>query len=285
MASLRDIRRRIRSVENTKQITRAMEMVSAAKLRRAQSRVVAARPYAAKLQEILENLAGVARNLHHPLFEPRTEEKEVALILVTASKGLCGNYNSALIRRAEVFLRERPHGSVKLITVGRRGHDYFARRGYPIISYYPDVNDFVTFGPASHVAGAAIRHFVAGEVDAVYLLYTRFISAMTRAIALEKFLNIEPPEAAGGPALDYIFEPDPESILNVLPERYAAVKLMTAFMEASASEHGARMIAMGSASRNASELIGDLVLQRNRARQAAITKEISEIVGGAEALK
>ena len=286
MATLADIRRRIRSVENTKQITRAMEMVSAAKLRRAQSRVIAARPYAAKLQEILENLAGVARNMNHPLFEPRPEERTVALILVTASKGLCGSYNSALIRRAEAFLRDRPQGSVKLICVGRRGHDYFARRGYPILAYFPDVNDFVTFGPASRVAADAIRYYVNGDVDQVYLLYTRFISAMSRSLSLEKFLNIEPPEArAEGSALDYIFEPDPESILDVLPERYAAIKLMTAFMESSASEHGARMIAMGSASRNATELIDDLVLARNRARQAAITKEISEIVGGAEALK
>jgi F-type H+-transporting ATPase subunit gamma len=283
VATLRDIKRRIRSVENTKQITRAMEMVSAAKLRRAQSRVVAARPYAAKLQEILENLAGVARNLNHPLFEQRPEDT-VALILVTAPKGLCGNYNSSLIRRAEVFLRERPKGSVKLICVGRRGHDYFARRGYPIAAYYPDVNDFVSFGPASKVAAEAIRLFLSGEVSAVYLLYTRFISAMSRALSLEKFLSIEPPEGNEA-ARDYIFEPNPEAILSVLPERYAAIKLMTAFMESAASEHGARMIAMGSASRNATELIGDLVLMRNRARQAAITKEISEIVGGAEALK
>src|SRR5512140_1779672 len=241
MATLRDIRRRIRSVENTEQITRAMEMVSAAKLRRAQSRVTAARPYAAKLQEILENLAGVARDLSHPLFASRPEEK-VALILVTASKGLCGNYNSVLIRRAEAFLKEKPKGSVQLIAMGRRGHDYFARRGYPIASYYPDVNDFVSFEPASRVAGDAVRRYVSGEVDAVYILYTRFISAMSRAASLEKFLSIEPPEGNVA-ARDYIFEPDPESILKVLPERYAAIRLMTAFMEASASEQGARMIA------------------------------------------
>jgi F-type H+-transporting ATPase subunit gamma len=283
MATLRDIRRRIRSVENTKQITRAMEMVSAAKLRRAQGRVTAARPYGAKLQEILENLSGVARGLNHPLFEARPEGK-IGLILVTASKGLCGSYNSALMRRAEAFLRERPPGSVKLLCVGRRGHDYFRRRNHPIMAYYPDVNDLVTFAPASKVAGEAIHAYLTGELDAVYVLYTRFISAMSRAISLEKLLNIEPPEGRET-AGDYIFEPSPAAILSVLPERYATTKLMTAFMEASASEHGARMIAMGSASRNARELIDSLVLTRNRVRQAAITKEISEIVGGAEALK
>jgi F-type H+-transporting ATPase subunit gamma len=283
MATLRDIRRRIRSVENTQQITRAMEMVSAAKLRRAQARVIAARPYGAKLQEILENLSAVAKTLHHPLFEPRPEKK-VGLILITGSKGLCGAYNANLIRRAEAFLKERPEGSVQLYCAGRRGNDYFKRRGHTIPVYCPDVNDLVTFGAASRVATEVIHQYKNGAVDAVYILYTRFISAMSRAISLEKFLNIEPPsgrETAG----DYIFEPDPKSILGVLPERYAAIKLMTAFMESCASEHGARMIAMGSASRNATDLISTLILARNRARQAAITKEIAEIVGGAEALK
>ncbi len=283
MATLRDIRRRIRSVENTKQITRAMEMVSAAKLRRAQQRVTAARPYGAKLQEILENLAGVARNLSHPLFEARAENK-VALILVTGSKGLCGSYNALVIRRAEAFLRERPADSVTLICIGRRGYDHFRRRGNTAAIYYPDVNDLVQFGTASRVSSDVIRMYLDGQVDSVYLLYTRFISALSRSLTLEKFLNIEPPEGRES-AGDYIFEPDPEAILSVLPERYATIKLMTAFMEASASEHGARMISMGAASRNATELIEKLVLVRNRARQAAITKELAEIVGGAEALK
>lgn len=283
MATLQEIRRRIRSVENTKQITRAMEMVSAAKLRRAQQRVTAARPYGAKLQEILENLAGVARNLSHPLFEVR-EEKKVALIVVTGSKGLCGSYNSLVIRRAEAFLRERAEGTVTLICIGRRGYDHFRRRGLTARIYYPDVNDVATFGTASKVGADVINMYLGGEIDAVYLLYTRFISALSRSIALEKFLNIEPPEGRES-AGDYIFEPDPEAILSVLPERYATIKLMTAFMEASASEHGARMISMGSASKNATELIEALVLVRNRARQAAITKELAEIVGGAEALK
>jgi F-type H+-transporting ATPase subunit gamma len=283
MPSLQDIRRRIRSVESTSQITRAMEMVAASKLRRAQARVVAARPFAAKLQEILENLSWVAQSLHHPLFEAR-EERTVGLIVVTGAKGLCGSYNSALIRRAEAFIAERPAGSVKLICVGRRGSDYFGRRGHAIMSGYPDVNDLVTYTPAGHVANDVIRHFRSGEVDAVYLLYTRFISALSRSLKLEKFLNIEPPPGRDT-TKEYIFEPDAAGVLNVLPWRYATTKLMAAFMESAASEHGARMVAMGSATQNAGEMIDDLVLVRNRARQATITKEIAELVGGAEALK
>ena len=283
MATLADIKRRIRSVQNTQQITGAMEMVSAAKLRRAQTRVTAARPYAAKLAEIMGNLAGAASGLSHPLFEPRNVKIE-ALVVVTAGKGLCGNYNSALIRRAEAWLKGKSKESVRLFCVGRRGHDYFAKRGWTMAGYWPDVNDLVGAEPAGRVASAVIRAYRNGEVDSVHLLYTRFINAMSRNISLEKLLNIEPP-AERAVASNYIFEPDPGAILNVLPERYVATQVLAAFLESAASEHGARMIAMGSASRNASELIDALVLKRNRARQAAITKEIAEIVGGAEALK
>jgi F-type H+-transporting ATPase subunit gamma len=283
MATLQDIKRRLRSVENTKQITGAMEMVSAAKLRRAQTRVTAARPYAAKLAEIMENLAGVASGLAHPLFEARAE-KTVGLIVVTGSKGLCGSYNSAVIRRAEAWLKGRSKESVRLYCVGRRGNDYFAKRGWTIVGYWPDVNDLSGAESSGRVASAVIKSYLNNEVDAVYLLYTRFINAMSRAITLDKLLNIEPP-AERATSGNYIFEPDPAAILGVLPERYVATRLLAAFLESAASEHGARMIAMGSASRNATELISALVLQRNRARQAAITKEIAEIVGGAEALK
>lgn len=283
MATLQDIKRRLRSVENTKQITGAMEMVSAAKLRRAQTRVTAARPYAAKLSEIMENLSGVASGLAHPLFESRPE-KTIGLVLVTASKGLCGSYNSQLIRRAEAWLKTQSKENVRLYCVGRRGHDYFLKRGWTIAGYWPDVNELSGAEAAGRVALAVIRAYRNGEVDAVHLLYARFINAMTRTITLDKLLNIEPPaeRAVSG---NYIFEPDPGAILGVLPERYIATRLLAAFLESAASEHGARMVAMGSASRNATDLIAALILQRNRARQAAITKELAEIVGGAEALK
>lgn len=283
MPTLSDIKRRIRSVKNTQQITSAMEMVSAAKLRRAQSRVQAARPYGAKLQQILENLAGVARDLEHPLFENRSETN-VLLVIVTGSKGLCGGYNSAVIKQAELFMRARPAGSVKLYCVGRRGHDYFARRGVPIVTQITDVNDLTNAQAVRRVAGDIVQMFLTRQTDAVYLLYTRFISALTRDVVVEKFLNIEPP-AGHAVAGNYIFEPSPEQIFEILPARYVANRLLTAFLESSASEHGARMTAMGSASRNASDMISSLTLIGNRARQAAITKEISEIVGGAEALK
>lgn len=283
MPTLSDIKRRIRSVKNTQQITSAMEMVSAAKLRRAQSRVQAARPYGARLQQILENLAGVARDLNHPLFQARPE-KNVVLVLVTGSKGLCGGYNSTVIKQADQFIKSRPAGTVKLYCVGRRGNEYFARRRMPIVASISDVNDLVSAAAARRVAGEVVEMFLSGEIDGVYLLYTQFVSALTRNVVLEKFLNIEPPTGTKVSG-DYIFEPSPEEIFQVLPERYVANRLLTAFLESSASEHGARMTAMGSASRNASDMIGSLTLLSNRARQAAITKEISEIVGGAEALK
>lgn len=283
MATLRDIKRRIRSVENTKQITSAMEMVSSAKLRRAQQRVLAARPYAAKLHEIMENLAGVASRLSHPLFEQRPV-KTVGLALITASKGLCGSYNSMVIRRAEQFLKDYPKEQVRLFIVGRRGYEYFTRRGYRVLGYHHDVNDLVTFSRSQRAASILVKAFREGEVDVIYQLYTRFINAMSRSIHLGQLLPIEPPPGRES-ARPYIFEPDPATILGVLPDRSLATQVLSAFLESAASEHGARMVAMGSASRNASELIDALVLQRNRARQAAITKELAEIVGGAEALK
>lgn len=283
MATIQDIKRRLRSVENTKKITRAMEMVSAAKLRRAQVRVTAARPYAAKLSEIMENLSGVASGLSHPLFESRPE-KTIGLVLVTASKGLCGSYNSQLIRRADAWLKTQSKENVRLYCVGRRGHDFFQKRGWNIAGYWPDVNELSGAESAGRVANAVIRAYRNGDVDTVHFLYARFVNAMTRTVTLERLLNIEPPaeRAVSG---NYIFEPDPGAILGVLPERYIATRLLAAFLESAASEHGSRMVAMGSASRNATDLISALILQRNRARQAAITKELAEIVGGAEALK
>jgi F-type H+-transporting ATPase subunit gamma len=283
MASLRDIKRRIRSVQNTQQITKAMEMVSAAKLRRAQSRLEAARPYGHKMKEMLENLAAVAAEVHHPLFEKRPVERR-ALVVVTADKGLAGSYNAAVIRRAEAYLRSEEGPKTVLITIGRKGREYFRRREYPIIQHYQEMGDQIDMLKAQAVGRAIMNTFLEGEVDEVLVLGTRFISAMSRALTLETFVPIEPPAGKKEP-VDYIFEPDAESIFAALLPRYVTNRMLMLLLEASASEHGARMIAMGSASRNAKEMIEKLTLERNRARQAAITKEIAEIVGGAEALK
>jgi F-type H+-transporting ATPase subunit gamma len=283
MASLRDIRRRIRSVQNTQQITKAMEMVSAAKLRRAQARLEAARPYGAKIKETLENLAAVAADVHHPLFEKRAVKRR-AVVLITSDKGLAGSYNANVIRRAEAYLRSEEGEKTSLITIGRRGGDYFRRRQWPVLKHYQEIGDQVDITRSQALSREIIETFTSGEVDEILTLGTRFISAMSRALKLEPFLPIEPPAGKKEP-VDYIFEPSAAAIFASLVPRYVANRMVMLLLEASASEHGARMIAMGSASRNAKDMIEDLTLIRNRVRQAAITKEISEIVGGAEALR
>jgi len=283
MASLRDIRRRIRSVQNTQQITKAMEMVSAAKLRRAQTRLEEARPYAAKLKEVLENLAAVAAQVNHPLFEKRPIEKR-ALVVVTSDKGLAGALNTNVIRRAEAYLKSPEGERTQLITIGRKGGDYFRRRRARVLAHYQEMGDLVNYQKAESASRDIVKLFLDHEVDEILVLGTRFISAMSRAVELSTFLPIEPPEGKKDPE-NYIFEPSAEAIFESLIPRYVTNRLVITLLEASASEHGARMIAMGSASRNAKDMISDLTLIRNRVRQAQITKEIAEIVGGAEALK
>jgi F-type H+-transporting ATPase subunit gamma len=283
MASLRDIRRRIRSVQNTQQITKAMEMVAAAKLRRAQTRLEAARPYGHHMKEMLENLSAAAADLNHPLFETRPVQNR-ALVLVTSDKGLAGSYNAQTIRRAEAYLKSEEGKGTSLITIGRKGGEYFRRRDVQILRHYQELGDQIDFAKAQSLSHDIIDLFLDGTVDEIQVLGTRFISAMSRSIVLETYLPIEPP-AGKTDAVNYIFEPDPAAIFETLLPRVVANRMLMYLLEASASEHGARMVAMGSASKNAKEMIGKLTLVMNRARQAAITKEISEIVGGAEALK
>src|SRR5258706_1866916 len=285
MSSLRALRRRIKSVQNTQQITKAMEMVAAAKLRRAQGRATAARPYAARISAMLASLAGAAAELDHPLFKAR-EVRRTALVLVTADRGLCGGYNSALIRAAEQRLRAAAPGSIQLVLVGRKGRDYFRRRKYPVLATYTRVPAEASLVFARTLTQDLIGRFTAGEVDQVDLMFTEFISALRRTVRVHTFL---PVGAAGGAAATAgdvtIFEPDAETIFAELLPRYATARLFASLADALASEHGARMIAMGAARKNAGELIDLLVLRRNRVRQATITKELLEIVGGAEALR
>jgi len=282
MPSLRDIKRRIRSVENTKQITRAMQMVAAAKLRRAQQRVEAARPYAEKMQAMLESLAAAASGLNHPLFEVR-EVNRRALVLMTSDRGLCGSYNTNLIRRATTFLAEEGQGAPLLIPVGKRGHDWFKRRPWAIGDVYSDWHGNLDFERVKQLTRYLLELFESGEVDQIHLLYTQFVSTVSYRVTLEQFLPIVPPEGAEANE-EFIFEPSPEVIFERLLPAYALTKVQTAMAEALASEHGARMFAMSNATKNAEEMIETLTLVRNKARQAVITKEMLEIVGGAEAL-
>ena len=290
MATLRDIKRRIRSVKNTQQITKAMELVAAAKLRRAQVRAVQARPYAEGMQEILMNLAGALSAQGHPLVEKRPV-KNRALFVYASNRGFAGSYNTSVIRFVEQRLKSEEGPELKLVLLGRKPVEYFRRRGYPILETYPDLPDQASQEVAYRVTERAIERFRSGDVDAVDLVYTRFVSAMTRVVVRAPFLPIGVDDAKKGDdakekvTRDYIFEPSAAALVGRLLPRYATMRVLSAFAEAYASEHSARMLAMGAARKNAGELIDSLVLTRNRLRQASITKEISEIVGGAEALK
>jgi F-type H+-transporting ATPase subunit gamma len=288
MATLKAIRKRISSVRNTQQITKAMKMVSAAKLRRAQDAAVSARPYAEKMTELLRNVAARVSGAAHPLLEAR-EEKKIDLVLFTSDRGLCGGYNANLIRAAEAFVRQ--HGgarAIELTLVGRKGGDYFRRRRATIAGRYTDILAQAPDELAAGIAQKLIGRFIAGETDAVYLLYSRFRSALSQVPTLEKLLPValaENSEAEARQETEYLYEPGVQQLLASLLPRVTGVAVQRALLEATASEHGARMTAMESASGNAAKMIGSLTLQMNRARQASITRELMEIVGTAEALK
>ena len=285
MASLKDLRRRIRATQSMQQIFKAMEMVAAAKLRRAQQRAQASTPYAAKISEMLANLAGAAAELDLPLFRQR-EVRVTVLVVVTSDRGFAGAYNTNILRAAEQRLRAMPAGSLQLVTVGRKGRDYMKRRGYPVLAAYADLPGEASFELARTLTADLSARFVGGEVDRIEVMYSHFVSALTRRVTTEVFLPVGV-GTAGTVAQDRgtIFEPDAESLFSELLPRYTSAKLYAAMADALASEHSARMVAMGSARKNAGELVDSLTLTRNRLRQAAITREIAELVGGAEALK
>ncbi len=290
MPNLKDLRRRIRATKSMQQIFKAMEMVAAAKLRRAQARATAASPYAAKITEMLDNLAGAASELEHPLFKVR-EVKKTALVLITSDRGFAGAYNATILRAAEAKLRAAAPGSIVVVVVGRKGRDYLKRRGYPILSAHTELPGEASLDLAKRLTEELIERFTSGEVDRIELMFTHFVSALARKTQIEVFLPVGGGAAPGSTAAasaagsGTIFEPDAETIFAELLPRYTTAKLYSAMADALASEHAARMIAMGAARKNAGELVDSLTLTRNRLRQAAITKEIAELVGGAEALK
>jgi F-type H+-transporting ATPase subunit gamma len=286
MPSLIDIRRRVRSVKNTQQITKAMKMVSAAKLRRAQEKAVAARPYAKMLQQILANVAEAAANAGdgepNPLLVVRPEKK-ILLVVVTADGGLAGGFNSNLIKLAERFAKDKNAGDLSFELIGRKGRDYFKRRYQNISGEHLDVFRNVKFEQAEKIADAIIERFSKGDIDAVYLFVNEFKSVMSSNIAQTRLLPIEVPKSAG--PVDYIYEQPPEEILGSLLPRYLKVQIYGALLESAAAYLAARMTAMDAATRNADDVIDKLTLYMNRVRQASITNEIIEVVSGAAALE
>ena len=286
MANILDLRRRIRSVRNTQQITRAMKMVAAARLRRAQDRVVNARPYASEIRTLLQSAAArlePAEEPVHPLLEVRPERKTL-LVVVTADRGLCGAFNANLVRAAQTYLDERAGRAVSILAVGRKGRDYFRRRGGPIVAEHVDVFSRLDFGRAREIAGQIIELYTRGEVDAVDFLYNEFKSILTQRLTVERQLPIPPIEVPAGEALiEYIYEQPPVEVFRQLLPRYVEAQVYRTLLESQAAELAARMTAMDAATRNAGDMIDSLTLNMNRVRQAAITKEIIEIVSGASA--
>ena len=290
MPSLKDIKKRIGTVKNTQQITKAMKMVSAAKLRRAQDAVVAARPYADKMHDVLSSLALREDADSHPLLAKRSKNKAL-VVLVTGDRGLCGGFNTNISKAAERFIRQNKEGfeGYELMIIGRKGNDYLKRRhGMEIIKVHEHLvgTGQVTYPTGALLGQEIIDLYNSDEYDAVYLIYNAFQSAMTQVQTVTQLLPIEPREVPEGAYVsEYLYEPSIGEVLGQLLPKHIEVQIFRALLESTASEHGARMTAMDSASKNASEMIGKLTLQYNRARQAAITKELMEIISGAESIK
>ncbi|HWR82209.1 MAG TPA: ATP synthase F1 subunit gamma [Candidatus Deferrimicrobium sp.] len=287
MATLRAVRKRIRTVRSTRRITKAMEMVAAAKLRRAQQRVEQARPYAKKMDEMLSHLAaGATEQVVHPFFETRPVRKRT-LVIFTSDRGLCGSFNSNIIRRATLWTEENRSSEMELVIIGKKGNDIFRRRPAPIVGYWGHWGGVPDFERARQVVGLLTERFVSGQTDEISLLFTRFLSLVRYRVTCERYLPVVRPEAVDetGLSRDYIFEPSPDRIYAALMPGYATTKLVTALVESFASEHGSRMTAMNAATKNAGEMIDHLTLQYNKARQTQITKELLEVVAGAEALR
>jgi F-type H+-transporting ATPase subunit gamma len=289
MASLLDIRRRIRAVKSTQQITKAMKMVAASKLRRAQERIQHARPYAIQMERVLESLATRVDPAAHPLLDQRETPRaggKVLLFVITADRGLCGSFNTNVVKAAGTFITENPGRQVALGLVGRRGRDFFGRRGFEVM--YERVNLFahLRFEEAQAIAKRASDAFTGGEVDRVLLVYNEFRSVLQQRIAVEQLLPIarmdHTPEAPGAPVVDYLYEPAPEELFAHLIPSHVEVQVYRALLESNAAFFAAQMTAMDAATRNSGEMIDNLTLYMNKVRQAAITREIIEVVSGAQ---
>jgi F-type H+-transporting ATPase subunit gamma len=292
MPSLIDIRRRVRAVKSTQQITKAMKMIAAARLRRAQDRIVNARPFAQQMSRVLNSLASRVDPSAHPLLAQPVDAPDVPalVIVITADRGLAGSFNTNVIKATNGFVREHPHLPITLALIGRKGREFFRRRNFTVRHEAMGIFAKLSLDDAQNIAKVAVDDFVAGKVSSVYLIYNEFKSVMVQRVAIEKLLPIprlEPDQAPGeskGPQVDYLYEPEPVKILADLIPRHIDVQVYRALMESAAAEHAARMTAMDTATRNASEMIDQLTLYMNKVRQAAITREIIEVVSGAQAL-
>lgn len=294
MPTLRDIRRRISGVSNTSKITQAMKMVSAAKLRRAQEAILSARPYVLKLEDMLSNLvAAIGEDYSHPLIEQRKEIKSIAVIVISSDRGLCGSFNSNLLRTVSLFInndlaKDYPGAAVTLLTVGKKSISYFDKEKYPIIAKFPDVFAQLNFVQARQIVDMARSGFTSGKFDKVFIYYNEFVNVVRQQPKVLTLLPIQPKkeEKTGiHSSVDYIFEPEKVAILDELMPKLVNIQLWRTMLESAAAEQAARMMAMDNATLNAKEIIKHLELVFNKKRQELITKEMLEIVGGADALK
>ncbi|GGJ10964.1 ATP synthase gamma chain [Alicyclobacillus cellulosilyticus] len=280
----RDIRRRIKSVRNTAQITKAMEMVAAAKLRRVQEAVQHSKPYLARMQEMLAHIAGSAHWVKHPLLAQRPVRR-TGYLVITADRGLAGAYNAQVIRTALQEFRHKDKSTYTIFAAGRRGRDFFQRHGYPLAGEITGLPDSPTYASVRPLAEAIVRGYAEEQFDELYLIYNEFVNAVTQRPVVKKVLPLSDVSGETRSRTQFLFEPDAETVLKSLLPRYAETLVYQAVLDAKASEHGARMTAMGNATDAAEEMIESLTLSLNRARQAAITTQIVEVVSGAEALK
>ena len=285
MATLRQIRRRIGSIQSIQQVTRAMYLVAAARVRRAQENLLAARPYAREMNGLLCHLASRVDRSLHPLLAERPVRK-ACLVVVTSDRGLCGGFNSALIRQSTAQIEGYGETPYDLVCVGRKGRDFFQKRDYPVEREWIGVCDSLSLSDASAVADDVVRRFAEGEVDRVEVVYNEFKSVIQQDVIVEQLLPIAAEEPEGDPLfVDYLYEPDPAELLSLIVPRHVHFQVWRILLESNAAEQGARMTAMDNATKNAGELIDDLTLDLNKARQTAITTELMDIVGGAEALE
>ncbi|BDU50014.1 ATP synthase F1 subunit gamma [Haliovirga abyssi] len=281
--NIREIKQRIKSVKNTHQITKAMEMVSSAKFKKYNKFVLDSRPYSENLENILAHIAAGVENEHHPLFDGKKEVKKIGIIAIASDRGLCGSYNHSITKELEKFIKENPDKEVSVISVGRKVRDFCKKKDYDMKAEYIQIVPEIMFTKAKEISENIVDFFYEDIFDEVYLLYTKFYSVVNYQVKLNKILPIEKVETKEN--ISYIFEPSEEAILDTLLPKYLNINLYQSLLESTASEHASRMRAMKSASDNAEDMTGKLTLSFNRARQANITQEISEIVSGVEALK
>lgn len=285
MAGIREIRRRIKTIRNVQQITKALKLVSAARLQRVQSKVAEGRPYAREMHSLIADLSAVGAQVSHPLLEVR-EPVNIGVLVITSDRGMAGGYSTNVIRKVDTLIKPYGKEHVKLVIVGRRANVYYVKRGYDIVSFLPMPTSEITFAEARQIGREIMSLFETKQVDVVYIVYTRFYSAVKQQVTELQLLPVRPQSSdEREEQIEYIFEPPPAALFASLLPRYVNNQIYQAMLESLASEHAARMTAMTLATDNAEDMISDLTVQYNRARQAAITKELTEIVSSAEAVK